>query len=178
MANKIMRLKLMAEVAASKKRIEKAERGIYAEQTKDLIQMNVKKVEVENYAAMRKEERREKSEERQVKQAVAKRTRNFIINQTRNDIIESFGKWDEFRERREAAMDRYIDVRKMMERVKTITMHIEVHHLLKGLGIWFKWHTGKIASALALNFAIFKVGFKFRWNILRPMQGSTYLEQL
>lgn len=56
----------------------------------------------------------------------------------------------------------------MSERVRAFVMQIEIYYLLKGLGIWFTWHTAKVAAKLALNFAIFKVGFKFRWNILRP----------
>jgi len=65
-------------------------------------------------------------------------------------------------------VDHYIEVRKMSERVRAFVMQIEIYYLLKGLGTWFTWHTEKVAAKLALNFAIFKVGFKFRWNILRP----------
>jgi uncharacterized coiled-coil DUF342 family protein len=42
-------------------------------------------------------------------------------------MIRSFSKWDEFRERRDVAVDHYIEVRKMSERVRAVAMQIEIY---------------------------------------------------
>lgn len=57
-------MKLMTRVAAAKERIVKAERGIYAEQARDLVAENVAKVESPDYKERMKKANWDKSQDR------------------------------------------------------------------------------------------------------------------
>jgi hypothetical protein len=57
-------MKLMAKVAAAKARIVKAERGIHAEPTRDLVAEHVAKVESPDYQERMKKANWDKSQDR------------------------------------------------------------------------------------------------------------------
>jgi len=57
-------MKLMAKVAAAKERIVKAERGIHAEQIRDLVAENVAKIESPDYKERMKKANWDKSQDK------------------------------------------------------------------------------------------------------------------
>lgn len=89
----------------------------------------------------------------------------------RQELISRSLKWDDFRARRDVAMDRYIAVRNMQGRVKVMLVQCRTYYFLKGLAIFFKSHIEKIILGFVRRFAVFKIAYRFKNTVLTAFRG-------
>ena len=76
-------------------------------------------------------------------------------------------KWDEFRARREVAIDKYIHARFLQSKVETILKYCILHKRLRTFANHYNRYKNKYINGLKLNFLIFRLKYRLKLRVQR-----------